>query len=230
MTALVELNAVTRSYSEGGRERAVLQSLDLTIERGSKVALLGRSGSGKSTLLSLLAGIDPPTTGSVRIAGTDLAALDETARTEFRRRHVGMVFQAFHLVPVLSVLENVLLPIELDRRPSPGDRERAVELLRRTGLADRVDALPERLSGGEQQRVALARALVHDPDLLVADEPTGNLDAHTAEQVLDLLDELCVDGRRTLVLATHSASCAARCERVMRIVDGHVEEGERPAP
>lgn len=230
MTALVELNAVTRSYAEGGRERAVLRSLDLSIERGSKVALLGRSGSGKSTLLSLLAGIDPPTTGSVRIAGTDLATLDETARTEFRRRHVGMVFQAFHLVPVLSVLENVLLPIELDHRPSGEDRDRAVELLRRTGLVDRVDALPERLSGGEQQRVALARALVHDPELLVADEPTGNLDAHTAEQVLDLLDELCGDGRRTLVLATHSASCAARCERVIRIVDGHVEEGERPAP
>jgi putative ABC transport system ATP-binding protein len=230
MTALVELQAVTRSYVEGGRTRDVLQSLDLTISRGSRVALLGRSGSGKSTLLSLLAGIDPPTTGSVRIAGTDLAALDETARTVFRRRHVGMVFQAFHLVPVLNVLENVLLPIELERRPGPDDRARAIDLLERTGLADRTDALPERLSGGEQQRVALARALVHDPELLVADEPTGNLDAHTAEQVLDLLEELCGDGRRTLVLATHSPACAARCDRVLRIVDGHVEEAETTAP
>ncbi|MEY2979904.1 MAG: ABC transporter ATP-binding protein [Planctomycetota bacterium] len=230
MTALVELHAVTRSYVEGGRTRDVLQSLDLVIERGSKVALLGRSGSGKSTLLSLLAGIDPPTTGEVRIAGTNLATLDETARTVFRRQHIGMVFQAFHLVPVLTVLENVLLPIELERRPTSRDREFARELLTRTGLADRTTALPERLSGGEQQRVALARALIHDPALLVADEPTGNLDAQTAEQVLDLLGELCDDGRRTLVLATHSTSCAARCDRVLRIVDGHVEEAGPPTP
>jgi putative ABC transport system ATP-binding protein len=230
MTALVELHGVTRSYVEGGQTRDVLRSLDLVITRGSKVALLGRSGSGKSTLLSLLAGIDPPTTGEVRIAGTNLAAIDETARTVFRRQHVGMVFQAFHLVPVLTVLENVLLPIELDRRPTAADRARAVELLTRTGLAERQDALPERLSGGEQQRVALARALIHDPELLIADEPTGNLDAQTADQVLDLLGELCSDGRRTLVLATHSATCAARCDRVLRIVDGHVEEVAGAAP
>jgi putative ABC transport system ATP-binding protein len=226
MTAdpVVELLDVHRSYEEAGETREVLHGVDLSVARGELVALLGRSGSGKSTLLSLMGGIDAPTSGVVRVCGTDLGALDEAARTVFRRRRIGLVFQSFHLVPVLTVLENVLLPVELDGRATAEDRARAGELLRRVGLQDRSGSFPERLSGGEQQRVAIARALAHEPELVLADEPTGNLDEHTADAVLDLLEELCRADRKTLIVATHSRACAARCSRVVRVADGRLAD------
>ena len=186
----VELRQLGKTYREGETERVVLRDVSLTIARGEIVVLVGRSGSGKSTLLNLIAGIDRPTAGSVAVNGTDITAPDEQARTRFRRRHIGFVFQFFNLIPLLTVEENLLLPLDLNGRADAKGVTRARELLERVGLAGRGDSFPERLSGGEQQRVAIARALIHDPALILADEPTGNLDADTAAGVL----ELAIDG------------------------------------
>src|SRR5206468_982831 len=191
MTApLIELRNVTKDYEEGGRRRTVLRGASLTIERGEMAVLIGRSGTGKSTLLNLLSGIDPPSSGEVVIDGVTLSALSERKRTLFRRDRIGFVFQFFNLIPTLTVEENLLLPMELKRRVSPADRASARELLAEVGLADRAATFPDLLSGGEQQRVAVARALAHDPLLVLADEPTGNLDLETGLQVLALLDRL----------------------------------------
>jgi putative ABC transport system ATP-binding protein len=219
---LVELRSLSKIFREGDRERAVLHEVDLVVAPGEFVALLGRSGSGKSTLLNLISGIDAPSAGEVAIGGTVITALGERARTLFRRRHIGFVFQFFNLVTSLTVEENLRLPLELVGRTGPLARARVDDLLRRVGLADRAGAFPDRLSGGEQQRVAVARALAHDPELILADEPTGNLDTESAEQVLGLLARLSREEGKTVVAATHSAEVARVADRVLTLKDGSV--------
>lgn len=221
---LIEIRGVCKSFIEGGHERVVLHQADAVIQRGESVALLGRSGSGKSTLLNILSGIDAPTTGAIIIDGVALHSLNERERTLFRRRNIGFVFQFFNLIPTLTVAENVLLPVELNGTVTVAKRAAAYELLRRVGLGDRGAAFPDKLSGGEQQRVALARALAHDPALVLADEPTGNLDAATGEQVLQLLDDMTRQAGKTLIMVTHSNEIAARTDRVLHLEDGRLVE------
>jgi putative ABC transport system ATP-binding protein len=228
---LVELRHVTRAFAEGGRERAVLRGASAAIGRGELAVVVGKSGSGKTTLLNLVAGIDLPTAGDVVVDGVALGRLRERDRTLFRRRHLGFVFQFFNLIPTLTVEENLLLPLELQGRVTPGRRRAALALLEEVGLADRAGAFPDRLSGGEQQRVAVARALAHDPALVLADEPTGNLDLETGLVVLRLLDRLTRQAGKTLLMATHSPEVVGIADRVFRIEEGrlveHAEE-ERP--
>ena len=199
---------------------AILSDVSIGIARGETVAVMGASGAGKSTLLALLAGLDEPTSGTVCLAGSDLTTLDEDGRAAVRARHVGFVFQSFHLVPSLTALENVMLPLELARRRDA--RGAALEVLGRVGLAGRVGHYPRQLSGGEQQRVAIARAFVTRPDVLFADEPTGNLDAVTGERIMELLFGLNAETGATLVLVTHDQALAARCGRVIRLDAGRV--------
>ncbi len=202
---------------------AILSDVSLDVRRGESVAIMGASGAGKSTLLALLAGLDEPTTGAVELAGADLGRLDEDGRAAVRARHVGFVFQSFHLVPSLTALENVMLPLELAGRRDA--RPAALDVLGRVGLAGRVGHYPRQLSGGEQQRVAIARAFVAGPDVLFADEPTGNLDAATGGRIMDLLFGLNVETGATLVLVTHDHALASRCGRVIRLDAGRVVEG-----
>lgn len=210
---------------EGERRRVVLDGASAEVDRGEFVVLLGPSGSGKSTLLNLVSGIDTPDGGWVEIDGVRLTTLNERERTLFRRTRVGFVFQFFNLLPTLTVEENLLLPLELKGRLDGAARARARELLETVGLGDRGSSFPDRLSGGEQQRVALARALVHEPALILADEPTGNLDPATGGRVLDLLDTLVRDAGRTLLAVTHSRELAAHADRVLRIEGGRLVEG-----
>jgi putative ABC transport system ATP-binding protein len=220
----LELRQLSKTYREGEAERVVLRDVSLTIASGEIVVLVGRSGSGKSTLLNLIAGIDRPTAGTVAVNGTDLTALDEQARTRFRRRHIGFVFQFFNLIPLLTVEENLLLPLDLNGRADEKGVARARALLERVGLAGRGDSFPERLSGGEQQRVAIARALIHDPDIILADEPTGNLDADTAAGVLGLLDALAREAGRTVLMATHSREVIGVADRIFTVQRGALVE------
>lgn len=220
----IELSGVTRSFREGASEHLVLDNVDARFRRGEIVALRGRSGSGKSTLLNLVGGIDTPDAGQVVVAGVDLASLTEHARTLFRRRHIGFVYQAFNLVPTLNVADNIRLVLELNGiRRDEADR-RIAELLDAVGLADRADSYPDVLSGGEQQRVAIARALSHRPAVLLADEPTGNLDEKTAESVIALLDELIRSTGGTMIMATHSTTIASTCDRTFELHDGKLVE------
>ncbi len=228
-TPLVELRGVTKAYREGDAERVVLRGVDATIRRGELCVLIGRSGSGKSTLLNLIGGIDVPTAGEIVVDGLPLARATEARRTLFRRHHVGFVFQFFNLIPTLTVEENLRLPLELNGRPRDAARARAGALLAEVGLADRAPAFPEQLSGGEQQRVAVARALIHEPLLVLADEPTGNLDLDTGRQVLDLLDRLTRRAGRTLVMATHSPEVVGLADRIFRLQDGCLVETPEPA-
>jgi putative ABC transport system ATP-binding protein len=227
-TPLVELRALTKSYPEGGGERVVFRDLSAGIRRGETVALLGRSGSGKSTLLNLIGGIDLPTAGEVLLDGTNLTALSEQRRTLFRRRHIGFVFQSFNLIPTLTVIENLLLPLELNGRTGGRARATALDLLERVGLADRAGTYPDRLSGGEQQRVAVARAVIHDPAILLADEPTGSLDAETGTRVLELLVGLARNDGRTMVVVTHSDAVARSADRVLVLRDARLFEESLP--
>jgi len=214
---LVEIRGLTRSYEEGGKQRSVLENASAAIGRGELAVLLGRSGSGKSTLLNLLSGIDLPTAGEVLIDGVSLSRLSERERTLFRRDHIGFVFQFFNLIPTLTVAENLLLPLELKGEVTAAARQRALDLLDEVGLADRAATYPDRLSGGEQQRVAVARALAHDPLLVLADEPTGNLDLETGLQVLELLDRLTRRAGKTMVMVTHGREVIGIADRVFRI-------------
>src|ERR671934_277781 len=223
----VELRRITKSYREGESERAVLRDVSLTLGRGEIVVVVGRSGSGKSTLLNVIAGIDRPTSGSVLVDGTELTALDEQARTRFRRQHIGFVFQFFNLIPLLTVEENLLLPLELNNRADAKGIARARELLERVGLGGRGESYSPRLSGGEQQRVAIARALIHDPALILADEPTRNLDAETAAGGLDLLDTLAREAGRTVVMVTHSREVMGVADRIFAIQRGALVERPR---
>ncbi len=224
---IVRLDRVSKDYREGEDSRHVLRETSATFAEGELVAIRGRSGSGKSTLLNLVAGIDLPTSGDVWVAGTCLSRLSPADRTLFRRDHLGFVFQFFNLIPTLTVLENVQLPAELGGRAPADAAARARALLAEVGLEGREHTFPDRLSGGEQQRVAVARALVQDPRLLLADEPTGNLDDATGQAVMALLDRVTRRAGRTLVLVTHSPQVAAMADRAFAIEDGHVVPLER---
>lgn len=209
-----------KTVAGGAGPLEILAGVDLTIKAAESLAIMGASGSGKSTLLGLLAGLDTPTSGSVRIGGQCLASLDEDGRAELRNRLVGFVFQAFQLLPGLTALENVMLPLEL--RGVQDAELAAAALLARVGLAERLTHRPQQLSGGEQQRVALARAFVAKPALLFADEPTGNLDSKTGAQIIDLLFELNRENRTTLVLVTHDRELALRCARIVKLDAGRL--------
>ena len=219
---IVRLDRVSKDYREGDESRRVLRETSVAFAEGEIVAIRGRSGSGKSTLLNLIAGIDVPTAGEVWVAGTCLDRLSPAERTVFRRDHLGFVFQFFNLIPTLTVLENVQLPAELGGDAPDEAAGRARALLDEVGLSGREHAFPDRLSGGEQQRVAVARALVRGPRLLLADEPTGNLDDATGRSVMALLERVSRGAGRSLVLVTHSAAVAAAADRAFAIEDGHV--------
>jgi putative ABC transport system ATP-binding protein len=227
---LVRLAGLTKTYREGDRERIVLDRVDATLGEGEITVLLGRSGSGKSTLLNLISGIDRPTAGTVEIAGVPVSGLTERDRTLFRRDHVGFVFQFFNLIPTLTVEENLLLPLELKGSLDAAGRGNALRLLAEVGLEDRRGDYPDRLSGGEQQRVAVARALVHDPLLVLADEPTGNLDLETGLQVLELLDRLTRRAGKTMVMVTHSRRVGGLADRILRVEEGRLVEQPAAGP
>jgi putative ABC transport system ATP-binding protein len=221
---LVELHDVSKTYAEGEAVREVLSGARFSLHRGEFVVLLGRSGSGKSTLLNLISGIDLPTHGSVRVEGRDLSRLTERERTLLRRERIGFVFQAFNLLPTLTVEENVRLPLELTGRTGAAADGRVRELLGQVGLGGREHSFPDRLSGGEQQRVAVARALAHTPPLLLADEPTGNLDEQTGRQVLDLLEGLIRRDNACALVVTHDPDLARRADRVLVMEAGRLHE------
>ena len=216
----IELRHLGKSFTEGQRRHRVLDDVSADFLRGETIAVRGRSGSGKSTLLNLIGGIDTPDAGRIIVAGVDLTGLTERDRTLFRREHIGFVYQAFNLVPTLSVADNIRLVLELNRVPAREGQQRIEELLDAVGLADRADSYPDVLSGGEQQRVAIARALCHEPAVVIADEPTGNLDDSTAELVLQLLDTLVRERGGTMLIATHSARVASVCDREIEIHGG----------
>ena len=219
----IRLRHLSKSFTEGQREHRVLDDVSADFRRGETIAVRGRSGSGKSTLLNLIGGIDTPDAGQVVVAGVDLTGLSERERTLFRRRHIGFVYQAFNLVPTLDVADNIRLVLELNGVPASQSQRRIEELLDAVGLADRAASFPDVLSGGEQQRVAIARALSHEPAVVIADEPTGNLDDSTAEVVLALLDRLVRERGGTMLIATHSARVAAVCDREIEIHGGKLE-------
>jgi putative ABC transport system ATP-binding protein len=219
-TVVLAAEGLGKQVSSPEGTLAILSDVSLSIRRGESVAIIGASGAGKSTLLALLAGLDEPTSGRALLAGNDLTRLDEDGRALVRANHVGFVFQSFHLVPSLTAIENVMLPLELARRPDA--REAAREVLGRVGLAERVGHYPRQLSGGEQQRVAIARAFVRQPDVLFADEPTGNLDAAPGEKIMALLFGLNRATQATLVLVTHDRQLAERCDRIIRLEAGRV--------
>jgi len=221
----IRLVNLSKSYREGAHLRTVLCQANAAFARGEFVAILGKSGSGKSTLLNLISGIDLVDEGEVWVNGQGLAALDEHRRTLFRRHNIGFVFQFFNLIPTLTVWENVVLPLELAGAANGAIRPRAEGLLDAVGLLDRREAFPDRLSGGEQQRVAIARALVHDPLLVLADEPTGNLDEETGRQVMNLLDRLTRRVGKNLILVTHSAEAAGYADRVLTLREGKLIGG-----
>jgi putative ABC transport system ATP-binding protein len=221
---IVRLRAVTKAVREGNATRTVLAGVDLDVAPGAAVAVLGRSGSGKSTLLNLIAGIDDVDGGEVGTCGVDVVRADERQRARLRMAHVGFVFQAFHLLPTLTVAENIALPLELLGSERAAARARVEALLDRVGLRERADAWPDVLSGGEQQRVAVARALATRPRLLLCDEPTGNLDDDSAAKVVALLDELRRAEGCALVVVTHSATTAAFCERRLWLEHGRLRE------
>ncbi len=220
---LIELRSVTKKYPTGGGEFTALSDVNLGISAGEFVAVVGKSGSGKSTLLNLIAAIDRATSGEVVIAGQSLQGRDESELAEWRGRNVGVVFQFFQLLPTLTVLENTMLPMDFaSTLPRAQARGRALELLARVGIADQADKLPSALSGGQQQRAAIARALANDPPLIVADEPTGNLDTHTAEAVIALLEGLTQAGK-TVLMVTHERELESRVDRVITLADGRIQ-------
>jgi len=229
MTAIrdIELRHLSKSFMEGRREHRVLNDVSAEFLRGETIAVRGRSGSGKSTLLNLIGGIDTPDAGRVVVAGVDLTGLSERDRTLFRREHIGFVYQAFNLVPTLDVADNIRLVLELNGVPPRESQQRIEALLEAVGLADRAPSYPDVLSGGEQQRVAIARALCHEPAVVIADEPTGNLDDSTADVVLALLDRLVRERGGTMLIATHSARVAAVCDREIEIHGGKLETSAR---
>jgi putative ABC transport system ATP-binding protein len=216
---VLEADHVSKTVASPEGPLTILADVSLRVRTGETLAIVGASGAGKSTLLALLAGLDTPSTGRVSIAGTDITVLDEDGRAAIRGRHVGFVFQSFHLVPSLTAVENVMLPLELRGRPDA--RQAAAEVLAQVGLTQRAAHYPKQLSGGEQQRVAIARAFVTRPDVLFADEPTGNLDTHTGERITELLFELNRSIGSTLVLVTHDRALARRCGRIFELDAGH---------
>lgn len=227
--SMIRLENVSRDYGDYGDGKVVhaLRSINLNIQRGERVAVMGPSGSGKSTLLNLICGLDEPNSGVVKFEGVALSKLSDDARTRLRREKIGMIFQTFNLLPTLTAMENVSFPLRLQgirRREAEG---RARAMLERIRLAERATHLPDQLSGGERQRVAIARALIFQPPVLLADEPTGNLDSATGEEILTLLDELHREFNTTLLLVTHNALAAAHCDRILTLRDGSIVKEER---
>ena len=227
-TPIVSLRGVSKAFQEGDRRHPVLASVDLDVAAGSFVALLGASGTGKSTLLNLISGIDVADAGEIHAAGTPIHAVDEQERSMFRRRHIGFVFQFFNLLPTLTIEENVLLPMQLNRLTTGPPEARA--LLERVGLRERSESFPDHLSGGEQQRVAIARALAHSPAIILADEPTGNLDVDIGRDVIGLLSGLVRSEGKTLIIATHNPEVGALADRVVRIIDHGLVEASPAVP
>ena len=221
---MVEMRALAKRYEEDNETRSVIRKADAVIHSGELVALVGPSGSGKTTLLNLISGIDTPTSGEVLINSTPITRLSEKERTLFRRKNIGFVFQFFNLLPTLNVEENLLLPLQPNGFPSAESRKRTAYFLEQVDMLDRRDSYPDRLSGGEQQRVAIARALVHDPQLILADEPTGNLDAETGKTVLSLLKGLIESSGKTMVIVSHSETVAGMASRVLAMEDGELIE------
>ncbi len=221
---MVQIRDLTKRYTEGDETRSVLRRVNADIHDGEFVALAGPSGSGKTTLLNLVSGIDTPTGGDVIIDSVPITRLSEKERTLFRRGNIGFVFQFFNLIPTLSIGENLLLPLQLNRYDRDESRGRVVQSLEQVGLGDRLDSYPDRLSGGEKQRVAIARSLVHDPKLILADEPTGNLDADTGMAIMSLLGELVRSSGKTMIVVSHSDAVIEMAERVLTIVDGQLVE------
>jgi putative ABC transport system ATP-binding protein len=219
---MIRLSKLEREFTEGRTVHTVFTELELDVREGEIVVLLGRSGSGKSTLLNLISGIDLPNRGSVEVGGVNLTALSEHDRTLFRRKHVGFIFQFFNLIPTLSVVDNLLLPLELNDRATEDSPALAAGLLADIGLGGRGQSYPDRLSGGEQQRVAIARALIHDPKVVLADEPTGNLDKTTGLEILSLLDAQVRDRGKTMIMATHSHEVIGMADRVITFNKGQL--------
>lgn len=218
---MIQLENVSRSYGEGKVVYA-LNAVSLQIARGERVAVMGPSGSGKSTLLNLICGLDEPTAGAIRIDGVNIAELDDDARTRLRREKIGMVFQTFNLLPTLTATENVSLPLRLQSLARKDAERRANAMLARVGLEGRAAHRPDELSGGERQRIAIARALIFEPPVLLADEPTGNLDSRTGEEILSLMDELHREFNTTILMVTHNEEAARHCDRVIRLRDGKI--------
>jgi ABC-type lipoprotein export system ATPase subunit len=229
---LIELKDIRKTYHLGEVDLPVLKGITLAIGRGELVALMGASGSGKSTLMNILGCLDHPTTGEYWLDGREIAGLSATERARVRKQRIGFVFQSFNLLPRTSALENVMMPLTYAAEPLSERqmRERAAELLRRVGLADRLDHQPSQLSGGQQQRVAIARSLVNQPRLLLADEPTGNLDSHTSEEILQMFQDLNRDEDITILLVTHDPGVAKHARRVIQIRDGLLADGTMAEP
>jgi lipoprotein-releasing system ATP-binding protein len=221
---LLSARNLRKKYKMGRRSVEVLADVSLDVLRGSFLALRGASGAGKSTLLHLLGGLDSPDTGQIVVAGQDLATLSGSALPRFRNEKIGFIFQAYHLLPEFDALENVCIPARMSRHPQSEVVKRGRELLSRVGLGERLDHRPYELSGGEQQRVAIARALINEPELILADEPTGNLDSHTGEEILNLLCEIREERKTTLVIATHDSKVADRAPQVIRLIDGQIQD------
>jgi len=217
---MIKLENVSKGYNEGKILHEILSDVNLKINKGEIIILYGKSGSGKSTLLNLLAGIDLPDKGSIYFEEINITALSEKERTLFRRKRIGFIFQFFNLIPTLTVSENLKLPLELNSISF----ERVKELLEEVGLAERMNAYPDVMSGGEQQRVAIARALIHNPDFILADEPTGNLDFDTSKQIIDLIDKIVKQQGKTMIMATHSKEVMGLADRVLTLKDGKFEE------
>ena len=227
LDGFLRLENLSKSYDEGGNKRIVLQNVSLELKKGEIVAILGKSGSGKTTLLNLVSGIDRIDSGDIFLEGLRLTALKDHQWTVFRRSNIGFIFQFFNLIPTLTVWENLILPLELNGLLDAQGKTRAVEMLAEVDLSDRQKTFPDQLSGGEQQRVAIARALVHDPVLVLADEPTGNLDEETGRQVLALLEKLTRKNGKSLLMVTHSAEAAAIADRVFQLQHGKLVERGR---
>lgn len=216
----IAVDSVSKAYGEAASKQLVLSGISLTVCKGERIALLGHSGCGKSTLLNLISGIDHADSGSITVNGIELTGLSEKQLTLFRREHIGFVYQSFNLIQTLTALENVQLPLQINGFNSQQIKERANDLLQRVGLADRADAFPDQLSGGEQQRVAIARAMVHAPALVLADEHTGNLDADTGQEMMELFNELAISGNQTVLMVTHSLAVAKTADRIVRFSQG----------
>ena len=218
---MIRLEKVSRDYGESKVVHA-LDHVDFEVSRGERVAVMGPSGSGKSTILNLVCGLDDPTAGRVIVDGVDLAALDDDARTRLRREKIGMIFQTFNLLPTMSAIENVALPLRLNGLSKKEAELRAGAMLERVRLGSRLDHRPDEVSGGGRQRIAIARALIFSPPVLLADEPTGNLDSSTGEEILALLDDLHRELNTTILMVTHNEEAAAHCDRILRLRDGRV--------
>ncbi|GAB4408036.1 MAG: ABC transporter ATP-binding protein [Anaerolineae bacterium] len=222
MVPIVQLQNLTKSYIEGKQSRAILQNVNAAFDTGEFILLLGHSGSGKSTLLNLISGIDAPDSGDILVNGVAINRLSERQRTMFRREHIGFIFQFFNLIPTLTAFENITLPMHLNGGVTAAKEKEVKNLLERVGLSQRQDAFPDRLSGGEQQRVAILRAIAHNPTLLLADEPTGNLDEDTGRTIIELLLELTRQANKTLIMATHNPEIIPLADKVYRIKHGEL--------